>query len=96
MLNHQKESLLSTSESGLLHLNQKGMESGHHGFIYVVAGGHMILGSWMAPKVPRSIYGVEHGKPNAFPEIVGRNLAREDEGVVGRGNGKKRKVTCNE
>jgi len=49
------------------------MESGNHGFIYRVANGHMILGSWMAPKVPRNIYGVEPGKPNALPEVVGRN-----------------------
>ena len=71
------------------------MESGHHGFIYMVTNGHIILGSQMAPKVFGSIYGVELGKPNASPEM-GRNSVRKDDDAVGRGSGKKRRVTCNE
>ena len=54
-------------------LEPKGMKSGHHGYLNMVTNGHKIFGSLMAPKVFRSIYGVELGKPNAFPEIVGRN-----------------------
>ena len=70
------------------------MESGHHGFPYMVTNGHMIPGSKMTPKVYRSIYGVELGKPNVFP--MGKNSARKDDDTVGRGIGKKRMATCNE
>ena len=72
MLNHRKsrhEEQVKETDT----LEPKGMESGYHGFVNMGANGHMILGSQMAPKVFGSIYGVELGKPNASPEIVGRN-----------------------
>jgi len=71
------------------------MEFGHHGFANMVTNGHMILGSQMAPKVLKSIYGVELGKPNALP-VMGRSSVRKDDGAVGRGDGKKQRATCNE
>jgi len=42
-----------TSESRMIHLNQNGMESGHHDSSYMMTNGHMILGLQMAPKVPK-------------------------------------------
>jgi len=71
------------------------MEFGHHGSFHMVTNGLMILGSQMAPKVFKIIYGVELGKPNAFP-VVGRSSVRKNDGVVGRGDSKKRRATCNE
>ncbi len=72
MMNHRKSRYFEqVKETDTL--EPKGMELGHDGFVYMVTNGHMILGSKMAPKVFGNICGVELGKPNAFPEIVGRN-----------------------
>ena len=94
MLNHRKsrewEQVKETDT-----LDPKGMKSGQHGSKHMVTNGHMISGLQMAPKVLRSIYGVELGKPNVLP-VMGRSSARKNDGAVGRGIGKKRKATCNE
>ncbi len=48
----------------------------------------------MASKAFRIIYDAELGKPHAF--LIGRNSVRNDNDAGGRGDGKKRKATCNE
>ena len=39
--------------------------------------------------------GVELGKPHLLHEYSGRDLVRENEGIGGRGIGKKRMTSCN-
>ncbi len=55
----------------------------------------MIPGLKMASKVFTIIYGAELGKPNALPNICGRNSVRSDDGVGGRGYDKKRMSVSN-
>ena len=50
----------------------------------------------MASNAFRIIYDAELGKPYLLPECPGNNLARGNDGLEGRGIGKKRRVTCNE
>jgi len=85
MLNHHKSRHTYQVKVDCNTLGPKGTESGHHGFMDLGANGQMVPGLRMAPKVLRSIYGVEPGKPNALPEIVGRSSVRKDDGAVGRG-----------
>ncbi len=54
----------------------------------------MIFGLQVASKVIKIIYGVELGKPYAFPQ--GRNLAIDNNDAEGRGKSKKRMSICNE
>jgi hypothetical protein len=54
----------------------------------------MILGLKMAPKVLKIIYVVELGNPVALP-YSGSGSAKSNDGAVGRGNSKKRKITSN-
>lgn len=54
----------------------------------------MIFGLQVASKVFEIIYGVELGKPDAFP--LGRNLAIDNNDAEGRGKSKKRMSICNE
>jgi hypothetical protein len=39
---------------------------------------------------------VELGKPYMLPELPGRDLVRVNDGIDGRGIGKKRMASCNE
>jgi len=48
----------------------------------------------VASKVFKIIYGVELGKPYAFPQ--GRNLAIDNNDAEGRGKSKKQMSICNE
>jgi hypothetical protein len=52
-------------------------------------------GLQMASKVFRIIHDVELGKPHMLPER-GRNSARSNYGVEGRGESKKRMTICND
>ncbi len=50
----------------------------------------------MASKAFVFICGVELGKPHKLPEYLGRNSARGNNGIGGKGSGKKRMTACNE
>ncbi len=75
-------------------LRPKGAKSDLNGWVYVKVNGRTISGSEMAPKVFKIIYIVELGNPVALPNL-GRNSAKGHDGVVGRGNSKKRKIARN-
>ena len=50
----------------------------------------------MASNAFKIIHDVELGKPYLLPECLGNDLARGNDGLEGRGIGKKRRATCNE
>lgn len=50
----------------------------------------------MASKAFKIIHYGELGKPNLLPEWPGNDLARGNDGLEGRGIGKKQMATCNE
>ncbi|KAF5420612.1 MAG: hypothetical protein C5S44_08100 [Candidatus Methanocomedens sp.] len=50
----------------------------------------------MASKAFKIIHYMELGKPYLLPECLGNDLARGNDGLEGRGIGKKRRATCNE
>ena len=50
----------------------------------------------MASKAFISICDIELGKPNMLPENPGSDPVRANDGIVGRGIGKKRVTYCNE
>ncbi len=77
-------------------LRPKGVESGHNGYHDVMEYGLTIPGSKMASKASIVICDVELGKPYMLPESPGRDLVRVNEGIEGRGIGKKRMTSCNE
>ena len=77
-------------------LRPKGVESCHNGYRNVIENGHMIPGSKMASKASIVICDVELGKPYMLPESLGRDLVRVNDGIEGRGIGKKRMTSCNE
>jgi len=77
-------------------LKPKGMESDHNGWHDVMGNGQMIPGLKMASKASIVICDVELGKPYMLPESPGRDPARANDGIVGRGTGKKRMTSCNE
>jgi len=77
-------------------LKPKGMESDHNGCRDVMGNGQTILGLKMASKAFIIICGAELGKPYMLPESPGRDPVRANEGIEGRGTGKKRMVSCNE
>ena len=56
----------------------------------------MVSGLQMASKVFIIICDVELGKPNMLPENPGSDPVRANDGIVGRGIGKKRVTYCNE
>ncbi len=56
----------------------------------------MIPGLKMASKAFIVICDVELGKPYMLPELPGRDLVRVNDGIEGRGIGKKRMTSCNE
>ena len=77
-------------------LKPKGMESDHNGWHDVMGDGQMIPGLKMASKAFIGICDVELGKPYMLPESPGRDLVRVNDGIEGRGIGKKRMTSCNE
>ncbi len=58
--------------------------------------GQTVLGSQMASKASIVICDVELGKPYMLPDSPGRDLVRVNDGIEGRGIGKKRMTSCNE
>jgi len=77
-------------------LRPKGVEFGHNGYHNVMVYGHTIPGSKMASKAFIVICDVKLGKPYMLPESPGRDLVRVNDGIEGRGIGKKRMTSCNE
>ena len=75
-------------------LKPKGTESDHNGCHDVMGCGQTILGLKMASKAFIIICGAELGKPYMLP--LGRDPVRANEGIEGRGTGKKRMASCNE
>jgi len=75
-------------------LKPKGKESDLNGWVYIKGNGQTILGLKMAPKVLKIIYVVELGNPVVLP-YSGSSSAKSNDGTVGRGNSKKRKITGN-
>ncbi len=90
-----KESLSEISESRLKEtLRPKGMESDYNGFHHIIGIGQTISGLEMASKVFTIIYDVELGKPYTLL-FKGRNSAKSNNSVEGRGYGKKQRSVCN-
>jgi len=77
-------------------LRPKGMKPDYNGCGDVVGDGQMVSGSQVASKVFTIICDVELGKPHKLPENPGSDPVRINDGIVGRGIGKKRMAACNE
>ncbi|NQE46418.1 hypothetical protein C5S31_10390 [ANME-1 cluster archaeon GoMg2] len=77
-------------------LRPKGAESDHNGCHDVMRDGQMIPCLKMASKAFIVICGAELGKPYMLPESPGRDPVRVNDGIEGRGTGKKRMPSCNE
>jgi len=73
----------------------KGEESDYNGWINVIGNGHTVSGLQMASKVFIIICDVELGKPHKLPEYPGSDPVRANDGLGGRGFGKKRMSICN-
>ena len=65
-------------------LKPKGTESDYNGSCFIIGNGQMVPGLKMASKVSIIICDIELGKPNMLPK-TGRNSARGNDGIVGRG-----------
>ena len=89
-----QESLLRISENSLKRLDQKGIETDHNFCVHVMGNGQMFLGSLVASKVFRIMHDVELGKPYMF--LIGRNPARGNNDIEGRGDDKKQMAAYNE
>ena len=76
-------------------LRPKGMESDHNGYWNVMGNEQTIPGLQMASKAFVIICDVELGKPYMLLAKLGRNPARENDGIDGRGIDKKRMTSCN-
>ena len=76
-------------------LKPNGTKSGYSGLTDIIENGHLISGLWMAPKASTIIHNIELGKPYVLP-ILGRNSVRNNDGIEGTGDSKKRMTTCNE
>ena len=77
-------------------LRPKGVESGHNGYHNVMENGQTIPGLKVAFNAFICICGAELGKPSMRPEFPGRGSVRANDGIEGRGIGKKRMTSCNE
>jgi len=71
------------------------MESDYNDLPFIVGNEQMVPGLEMASKVSIIIYDIELGKPDMLPK-TGRNSARNDDGIAGNGDSKKRMASCNE
>jgi len=76
-------------------LRPKGEEPDYNGWINVIGNGHTVSGSQVASKVFIIICDVELGKPYSLPGYSGSDPARANDGLGGRGFGKKRMSICN-
>ncbi len=76
-------------------LRPKGEESDYNGSFNVIGDGHTVPGLQMASKVFIIICDAELGKPYMLPEKPGSDPARANDGIEGRGFGKKRMLICN-
>ncbi|PXF59460.1 MAG: hypothetical protein C4B59_11225 [Candidatus Methanogaster sp.] len=76
-------------------LRPKGMESDYNGYGDVIVNGRTVSGLQMASKVFIIICDVELGKPPKLPEYPGRDPVKVNDGLWGRGFGKKRMISCN-
>ena len=76
-------------------LKPKGTESDYNGSCYIIGNGQMVPGLQMASKVSVIICDIELGKPDMLPK-TGRNSVRNDDGIAGNGDSKKRMAACNE
>jgi len=76
-------------------LRPKGEESDYNGWIDVIGNGHRVPGLQMASKVFIIICDVELGKPYILLEYPGRDPARANDGIEGKGTSKKRMSICN-
>ena len=70
-------------------LKPKGEELDYNGWIDVIGNGHTVPGLQMASKVSIIICDVKLGKPYSLPGYSGSDPARVNEGLEGRGFGKK-------
>ena len=77
-------------------LRPKGTKSDYDGCGYVIGNGQMVSGLQMASKVFIIICDAELGKPYMLPENPGSDPVRANDGIEGRGIGKKRMASCNE
>ena len=71
-------------------LRPKGKEPDYNGWINVIGNGHMVPGLQMASKVFIITCDVELGKPYMLLGKPGSDPARANDGIEGRGFGKKR------
>ena len=76
-------------------LKPKGMESDYNDWQCIIRNGQVVPGLKMASKAFINIRDVELGKPYMLPKYSGRNSVRSDDGIEGRGIGKKRMSVCN-
>ncbi len=76
-------------------LEPKGTESDYSGYGYVIVNGQTVPGSQMASKAFTFICDAELGKPYMLPEEPGSDPVRVNDGIEGRGIGKKRMSICN-
>jgi hypothetical protein len=76
-------------------LRPKGTKSDYNGYRYVIGNGRTVSGLQMASKVFIIICDVELGKPYMLPENPGSDPVRANDGIEGRGIGKKRMSICN-
>lgn len=74
-------------------LKPKGVESDYNDFRCIVGNGQMVPGLKMTSKVSIIICDIELGKPNMLPK-TGRNSVRNNDGIEGMGNDKKRMTIC--
>ena len=86
--------MISESRLKIRTLRPKGTESDLNGWVYIKVNGQMILGLKMTPKVFKIIYVMELGNPVVLP-YSGSGSAKSNDGTVGRGNSKKRKIIGN-
>src|SRR3990170_2363198 len=90
-----QKSLPRISETRLSTLKPKGTKSDYNGLRHIIVNGHTIFGLQVASKVLEIICDVKLGKPFALQE-TGRNSAKNNNGVEGRGESKKLMTVCNE
>jgi hypothetical protein len=94
-VNHHRRVVTRNKRNWNDTLRPKGTKSGYSGLDYTLENGHPIFGSKVAPTTSTIIHSLELGKPNACPNLQGRNSVRSYDDAEGRGYDKKRKSVCN-
>ena len=87
--------VMLNKRNGLFTLKPKGTEPDCNGCGYIMGNEQRVLGLQMASKVYIIICDIELGKAYALP-VSGQKSREGDDGAEVRGDGKKRRVTCNE